>query len=217
MGKLATSAALTVVGLFGGLLLALLYLPAGPLLAAAGPGLELAATADATLAEGRALVTSTQGTDVVRWRWCPGEGLMSFCVQSSGHSGFLQGVVAISPVAVTIPRMTFEAVDPGLLGIGGWVTGASLGGELAGYRLSWAERCPHRGLLDARGHLVLGGGPGAGEIDFEGDGKGILLAGSAVSGRLEARGEQLAGTLNLAPDTGRAPVAVQVAKRLPCR
>lgn len=216
-----------IVALVFSLLLVALS-PIAPVLASASEG-RLSVFAGSRLAAGGGVVVSPQGSDVLRWHWCPGNGLAALCVSSAGSSGFVQGIVSAGFTGLRVTDLRFSSVSSATLGLTGQNLRATLSGEFSTLLLPWGESCLPRALVAAEGKIMLADLALAKgktlELSLLGNGSdGFQLAGTDLKGDFVFNQQQLEGNLSVGSallpggqNNGAAWQPMAIAHRLPCQ
>jgi len=215
---------LAVIGaLVVGIVVALFALPVGQVVSIVGadrnPGADFVIVAGSRLNQGRAVLVSTRGSDIVDWRWCPGDGLASYCIQTSGSSGFFDGTLALGTSGVTVKSMQFSRVDLGVVGGRQLPGDGYLGGTLANFFLPWSGQCLPRGFVSMAGDIMLESPTlGRHKLRIVGDAAGsVEVRGETVGGTLSLTDTMIRGTLQMPMGgNGGSSVGVDVSRRFQC-
>lgn len=144
-------------------------------------------------------------TDLVRWRWCPSEGLLKVCVSLSGNRRYLEAVVSPGMQGPKLEALEFSGYRLADLGITALGDQAAVSGSVREGQLIWRGQCllPD-GPLTADIRLSRLANPAISDgLDFrlKTTGDQVLdIAGDGIEGQFQWRNTGVKGELTLSPD-----------------
>ena len=171
------------------------------------------------------------GAAVVKWRWCPGEGLSAICIEASAHGARWTAVVAPGPGRIEVRELTVSGWRMAVPWLTGSAPGAVVRGEVHGAALPWRSACISQLLTTAGGGrffvtLPAAAESDAGEIQLKltaSDGNRMELVGDGIAGDFRVEGERLDGVIRVHPrflnpgvNGDEAMVNLNLSRTLPC-
>jgi len=181
-------------------------------------------------------ITHGSASKIIRWHWCPAQGLASLCFSVAGHGAYVNGLLRPGFSGIAVTNVSFKGLKSAEFGLTDSALRATLGGTIDRALLPW-DACFYNGLTTVEGKLELTdveimaiaiadlrlAVSAAGE-------RGLRLTGNDIDGNFILDGNLLRGTLRVTNSKTLMPVSLSmllanaqgvlnldVAHRLACR